>query len=179
MYLLGIIHNLNFAILIVSEIYGRNRRLIREPGGSQKYTSNREVPRKYGRVGHHISNSRLLATDVNTETITSNHYEVILPFLVQSPWNLETWLNSVYYFCYCPAELFLWPLCTDHAQKAYVMWSLPSQSIGALAAAYEWPRQEPTEKRNVTAIHCCVMSPRTQRKHCSIIVGRVCAAGVA
>jgi hypothetical protein len=33
MYLAGIIYNLNFAILIVNEIYGRNRRSIREPGG--------------------------------------------------------------------------------------------------------------------------------------------------
>jgi hypothetical protein len=31
---------------------------------------------------------RLLATDLNTETRTSNHYEVFLPFFVQSLWNL-------------------------------------------------------------------------------------------
>jgi hypothetical protein len=33
-----------------------------------------------------VSTSRLLATDLNTETVTSNHYEVFLPFPVQSPW---------------------------------------------------------------------------------------------
>jgi tryptophanyl-tRNA synthetase len=33
--------------------------------------------------------SRLLATYLNTGTSTSNHCEVFLPFLVQSPWNLE------------------------------------------------------------------------------------------
>jgi hypothetical protein len=35
MYLAGIIHNLNFAILIVNEMYRRNRS-IRELGGSKK-----------------------------------------------------------------------------------------------------------------------------------------------
>jgi hypothetical protein len=38
--------------------------------------------------GFSVSAGRLLATDLNTETRTSNHYEVFLPFLVQSPWNL-------------------------------------------------------------------------------------------
>jgi hypothetical protein len=52
MYLAGIIYNLNFAILIVNEIYGRNRRSIREPGGSKKTSSNTGDPGKYGRVGH-------------------------------------------------------------------------------------------------------------------------------
>jgi hypothetical protein len=38
-------------------------------------------------------NSLLLATDLNIETSTSNHYEVVLPFLVQSAWNLGTQLR--------------------------------------------------------------------------------------
>jgi hypothetical protein len=42
-----------------------------------------------------VSASRLLATDLNTETITSNHYEAFLPFLVQSPWNLGTQLKTL------------------------------------------------------------------------------------
>jgi hypothetical protein len=42
-----------------------------------------------------VSTSRLLATDRNTETSTSNHYEVILPFLVQSFWNLGTQLKTL------------------------------------------------------------------------------------
>jgi hypothetical protein len=33
---------------------------------------------------------RFLATDLNTETITSNHHEVFLPFLVQSPWTADS-----------------------------------------------------------------------------------------
>jgi hypothetical protein len=41
-------------------------------------------------LGFSVSTSRLLATDRNTATSTSNRYEVFLPFLVQSPWDLET-----------------------------------------------------------------------------------------
>jgi hypothetical protein len=41
-------------------------------------------------LGFSVSTIHLLATDLNTETSTSNHYEVFLPFLVQSPWNLGT-----------------------------------------------------------------------------------------
>jgi hypothetical protein len=37
-----------------------------------------------------VSPSRLLATDLNTETSTSNYHETFFPFLVQSPWNLGT-----------------------------------------------------------------------------------------
>jgi hypothetical protein len=39
-------------------------------------------------LGFSVSTSRLLATDLNTETSTSNHYEVFSPLPVQSPWNL-------------------------------------------------------------------------------------------
>jgi hypothetical protein len=37
-----------------------------------------------------VSTSRILATDLNTETITSNHYEVFLLFLIQSPWTVDS-----------------------------------------------------------------------------------------
>jgi hypothetical protein len=51
-YLAEIIYNLNFAIFICNEIYGKNRRPVREPGGSNKISSNTGVPGNYGRVGH-------------------------------------------------------------------------------------------------------------------------------
>jgi hypothetical protein len=35
-------------------------------------------------LGFSVSTSRLLATDINTETITSNHYEAFLLFCLQS-----------------------------------------------------------------------------------------------
>jgi hypothetical protein len=45
-------------------------------------------------LGFSFSTSRLLSTDVNTETITSNHYEVFLSFLLRSPWNADQVLQS-------------------------------------------------------------------------------------
>jgi hypothetical protein len=44
-------------------------------------------------LGFFVFTSRLLATDHNTETSTSNHYEVFLVFLVQSLWNHGTQLK--------------------------------------------------------------------------------------
>jgi hypothetical protein len=46
-------------------------------------------------LGLSVFTSRLLATDLNTETSTSTHYEVFLPFLVQSTWNLGTQLKTL------------------------------------------------------------------------------------
>jgi hypothetical protein len=40
--------------------------------------------------GFLVSTSRILATDLNTGTITSNHYEVFLPFLLQSLWTADS-----------------------------------------------------------------------------------------
>jgi hypothetical protein len=45
-------------------------------------------------LGFSVSNSRILATDLNTATITSNHYEVFLSFLLQSPWTADPWIRS-------------------------------------------------------------------------------------
>jgi hypothetical protein len=44
-------------------------------------------------LGFLVFTSRLLVTNINTETSASNHCEVFL-FLVQSPWNLGTQLKS-------------------------------------------------------------------------------------
>jgi hypothetical protein len=41
-------------------------------------------------LGLSVSSSRLLATDLNTESSTSDHYEVCLLFRLQSVWNLGT-----------------------------------------------------------------------------------------
>jgi hypothetical protein len=46
-------------------------------------------------LGFSVSTSCLLAMDLNTETITSNHYEAFLPFIIQSPWNLGTQLKTL------------------------------------------------------------------------------------
>jgi hypothetical protein len=71
-----------------------------------------------------VFTSRILATDLNTETSTSNHYEVFLPFHVQSLWNLGTQLkrllesSSLLLACFCrllltpPAYCSLFQLTT-------------------------------------------------------------------
>jgi hypothetical protein len=41
-------------------------------------------------LGFSVFTSRLLATDLNTETSTSNHNKVFLPFLVQSSWTADS-----------------------------------------------------------------------------------------
>jgi hypothetical protein len=41
-------------------------------------------------LGFSVSTSRLLATNLNTEINTSNHYEIFLLFRLQSLWNLGT-----------------------------------------------------------------------------------------
>jgi hypothetical protein len=46
-------------------------------------------------LGFSVSTSRLLATDLNTETSTSDHFEDFLQFLVQSPRNLGTQLKTL------------------------------------------------------------------------------------
>jgi hypothetical protein len=48
-------------------------------------------------LGFSVSTSRILATNLNTGTITSNQYEVFLSFLLQSPWTADS-LNSTQFF---------------------------------------------------------------------------------
>jgi hypothetical protein len=50
-------------------------------------------------LGFSVATSRLQATDLNTETSTSNHNEVFLPFLVHSPWNVGTQLKTLLFIC--------------------------------------------------------------------------------
>jgi hypothetical protein len=56
---------------------------------------------------------RLLAMDLNTESSTSNHYKVVLPFLVQSPWNLGTQLKLIS----AASGLALYSRGTDNAEN--------------------------------------------------------------
>jgi hypothetical protein len=65
MYLVGIIYNLNFAILIVNEIYGRNRRSIRED------------PKKLALIREFPGNTGELVTLHGTESPTDS--EVLCP----------------------------------------------------------------------------------------------------
>jgi hypothetical protein len=47
-------------------------------------------------LGFQVFTSRLLATVLNTETSTSNHYEVFLLFRLQWLWNLGTKNSPAY-----------------------------------------------------------------------------------
>jgi hypothetical protein len=50
-------------------------------------------------LGFSVSTSRLLATDLNTETSTSDLYEVFLPFLIESAWKFGTPLKLSWTHC--------------------------------------------------------------------------------
>jgi hypothetical protein len=65
-------------------------------------------------LGFPVFTSRLPVTDLSTETGTSNHYEVLLPFLVQSPWNLGTQLK----LSLAASRLMLYSQCTDNAENS-------------------------------------------------------------
>jgi hypothetical protein len=66
-------------------------------------------------LGFFVFTSHLLATDLNTEIITSNHYEVFLTFLVHSPWNFGTQLNNIFL---AASGLVLYSRGTDNAENA-------------------------------------------------------------
>jgi hypothetical protein len=67
----------------------------------------------------------LQATDLNTETITSNHYEVFLPFLFQSSWDLGIQLKTLY----LPASgLTLYSRGTDNAENTVLLLRSPDHT---------------------------------------------------
>jgi hypothetical protein len=68
-------------------------------------------------LGFSVSTSRLLATDLNTETSTSNHYEVFLSFLVQPPWNSGTQLKLIS----AASGLTLYSLGADNAENTVLL----------------------------------------------------------
>jgi hypothetical protein len=109
-------------------------------------------------LGFSVSNSRILATDLNKETITLNHYKVFLPFLSQSSctadsaelhpilqFYLQSDLVSVVLDCVlinATNRLPLYRRGTDHAQKTQPLYCCVSPH------------------RKYSFLHCCVTSPR-------------------
>jgi hypothetical protein len=99
-------------------------------------------------LGFLVSTSRLLATDLNTGTSISNHYEVFLQFLVQSPWNLgtelKTLLDSSSFLLACFCRLLLTPSAYDCLQTTFLVPYKPSAR---------------TYRKHVTwSLSCCVTS---------------------
>jgi hypothetical protein len=68
-------------------------------------------------LGFSVFTCRLLATDLSTETIISNNYEVFLSFLVQSPWNLGTQLKAFS----AASGLALYSRITDNAENTVLL----------------------------------------------------------
>jgi hypothetical protein len=95
-------------------------------------------------LGFSVSTNRLLATDLNTGIITSNHYEVFLSFLLQSPWNADPIFQSLY----CMVLI-----CTEIS---------PRLTVSHLRLSL-YRRGTDTHHRKHTSHdrqHCFVMSPR-------------------
>jgi hypothetical protein len=70
-------------------------------------------------LGFSVSTSRLLATDLNTETSISNLYEVFLPFLVQASWNLGNLLRVKLFSAESESETYV----TTDGQPASLSWN--------------------------------------------------------
>jgi hypothetical protein len=79
-------------------------------------------------LGFPVFPSRILATDRNTETSTSNVYKVFLPFLGQSSCNLGTELKLTWPQAKSHSLILLYPLGTDHAQKTQLLYCCMAQS---------------------------------------------------
>jgi hypothetical protein len=70
------------------------------------------------RARAHTYTSLLLVTDLNTETITSNRYEVFLPVRLLSLWNLGTKLESL---SLAASGLVLYSRGTENAENIVLL----------------------------------------------------------
>jgi hypothetical protein len=68
-------------------------------------------------LGFSVFTSCILATYLNTETSTSNHYKVFWPFLAQSPGNLGTQVKSNS----AASALALYSRGTDNAENTVLL----------------------------------------------------------
>jgi hypothetical protein len=139
-------------------------------------------------LGFSVFTSHLLATDLNTETSTSNHYEVFLSFLVQSPWNLGTQLKtpSATHSSSLLLACLLLPLTTTHClgilltyidaartriteNTRHVIATQPVHWCAGWTYRKHMSRRYPAspltcwldlqKTHHVTATHCCVTAP--------------------
>jgi hypothetical protein len=91
-------------------------------------------------IGFSVLTSRILATDLNTGTNISNHYEVFLPLLVQSPWNIGTQLKLFL----ATSELVLYSCGTDNAENTVLLLCSADHTENTI---------------HVIAKHCWVVTP--------------------
>jgi hypothetical protein len=107
-------------------------------------------------LGFPVFTSCLLATDLNTETSISNHYEVFLPFLVQSPWNLITQLKTLF----LAAIGLMLHSCGPNSLTLYHLFFLSGGRAFNVCSRSHWPS------------HGCFFSLRwllSNRYHCSLL----------
>jgi hypothetical protein len=71
-------------------------------------------------LGFSVFTSHLLTMDLNTETSTSNHYEIFLPFLVQWPWNFRTQLKTLLGSLSCK-QFVLYSCDMDNAENTVLL----------------------------------------------------------
>jgi hypothetical protein len=116
-----------------------------------------------------VSTSRLLARDLNTETSTSNHYEVFLPFLVQSLWNstknspgLLTLLNSKSNFLWLsptknctvvPMVFKITPLHRPHRKHRLLVLRMRVYSFCCLALGMAWTTLKTSHVTAISTVH--------------------------
>jgi hypothetical protein len=124
-------------------------------------------------LGFSVFTSCFLTTELNTWTITSNHYEVFLPFLVQSPWNLRTQLKLIS----AASGLVLHSHSTDNAantvllqttQKTQVMWKVSTVGVWRHCACVSC-----TDTKKALLLCCVTSSPRRYCVYCAVALKRV------
>jgi hypothetical protein len=79
----------------------------------------------------------LLATDLNTETITLNHYKIFLSFLIQSPWTAGS--------LYCDLQQVSSPILSPVGSSHLAANTLSFYSLGILLTYIDAARTPVTE----------------------------------
>jgi hypothetical protein len=113
-------------------------------------------------LGFSVSTSRILSTDLHTSTITSNHSEVFLWFLIQSPWTADS-LNSDLRRLNLPVLSPVWSSLATHSRYIISGRAMENTSIAQQRMSYCHARL--TIK--LFTARCIAMSTaRTHREHC-------------
>jgi hypothetical protein len=107
-------------------------------------------------LGFFVFTCRLLATDI-IETSTSNHYEVLLSFLLQSPWNADLILSIQ--SLYCAVLICIELMSATHRVPSMTDFTaLLASKFASLITILRGPNAQKTRFR-----YCCLRRPH--RKH--------------
>jgi hypothetical protein len=104
-------------------------------------------------LGFLVSTSRILAMDLNTGTITSNHYEVFLSFLLHSPWIANSpELNQILKFCISLVCCIPIPLVLDSVLCAPILHCPQRSSVSVISL-----RHRP-HRKHLSSTDACVFT---------------------